>query len=163
MADLQCFSIIPGVSQQTFLILGMVSREVSGFLIWVWFGLISTQNIILTTLCISFPYFPFSMLWEKILPKTEMLWALENFFFFFFAVYMEGGVLLGLTCEIHGTTCMKYLRLWGDMSNSWRKKIRGGGGGEDSYFFIQWSHLLKATPRYEVWGRAGKESWFMNL
>lgn len=162
MADLQCFSIIPGVSQQTFLILGMVSREVSGFLIWVWFGLISTQNIILTTLCISFPYFPFSMLWEKILPKTEMLWALENFFFFF--------------CCVYGRRCFAWLNLW----NTWhnlheifeamrrheqflKKKNKGGGEGEDSYFFIQWSHLLKATPRYEVWGRAGKESWFMNL
>lgn len=90
------------------LILGMVSRGVSGFLIWglVWAHLYPKYYFNHSLYFISILFLWYAL--RKDSAKDRNALSLKNIFF---AVYMEGSVLLGLACEIHGTTCMKYLRL----------------------------------------------------
>lgn len=89
-------------------VLGMVSRGVSGFRIWglVWAHLYPKYYFNHSLYFISILFLQYALRKNSAKDRNALSPGKH-----FFTVYIEGGVLLGLACEIHGTTCMKYLRL----------------------------------------------------
>lgn len=108
MEDLQHFPVVLQVSQQTSLFGEWYLGGVSGFLIWglVWVHLYPKYYFNHSLYLISILFLRYALRKDFAKDRNALSPGKR-----FFAMYMEGSVLLGLACEIHGTTCIKYLRL----------------------------------------------------